>query len=148
MRLALMVSAALAVALALVPTLDASSSRAVGRTFYLDLRPGQCATYPRHGKYLQVVPCSNGAHNLEAYSIGRGGWGQGRVPGRAMVLGIARSLCVGSFQRRFKHSIGPGYGWYAFWPDPGKEQARYGDRIICSLDRFPGLGAMGPGYHH
>jgi hypothetical protein len=100
---------------------------------------------------MQVVPCSNGAHNLEAYAVGHGGWGHGPVPVYAHAFSLARSVCVPSFQQRFGHAIGAGrtgaWGWYGFWPDRGAEQAKYGDRIVCSLRRFPAFPAMGRGVH-
>lgn len=147
MRFAGLVLAAMAVSLALVPALGtASRSQAAVRTFYLDLRPGQCAVYPQHGKYLQVVPCSNGAHNMEVYAVAHGGWGHGPVPAHAAALAVERSLCPSLFQRRFGHPSP--FGYYGFWPDPGKEQAKYGDKMICSVYRYPSFGALGPGVHH
>lgn len=147
MRLSGVVLAALAVSLAVAPALGtASRVHTAGRTFYLDLRPGQCAVYPRQGKYLQVVPCSNGAHNLEAYAVGHGGWGHGPVPGHASALAVERSLCSSLFQRRFGHYSS--FGYYGFWPDQGKEQAKYGDKMICSVYRHPSFGPLGPGVHH
>ena len=149
MRVSRLVLVGFVVLLVVAPGIRATARvSAAKRTFYLDLRAGQCATFPLGAKFLQVVPCSNAAHNLEAYYVGHGGWGHGAVPARAAVFAIARSRCTGIFQRRFGHPIRPGYGWYAFWPDRGKEQAKYGDRVICSLDRFPGTGRMGPGVHH
>jgi hypothetical protein len=150
MRLSRLVLAALAVSLTVVPALGvASPNGAAGRTFYLDLRPGQCAVYPPQSKYLQVVPCSNGAHNLEAYGVGHGGWGHGHIPAHATALAVMRSLCTNLFQRRFGHRLGSGYGYYGLWPDAGKEETKYGDRMICSVSRYPAfLSPLGPGVHH
>ena len=97
-------------------------------------------------KVLQVVPCSNPAHNLETYFVGHAGWGQARLT-QAAETARARSVCWSTFQQRFGRPISAPYGWYAFWPDPGSEQAKYGDRLECSLIRYPGEPAMGPGRH-
>ncbi len=150
MRLSRLSLAVLAVSLAFAPVIGAApTSRTSRRTFYLDLRPGQCAVYPPRGKYLEVVPCSNGAHNLEAYGVGHAGWGHGPLPARAAELAVVRSLCSSLFQRRFGHAIGSGYGYYGLWPDPGKEQSKYGDKMICSVSRYPVfLTPLGPGVHH
>jgi hypothetical protein len=124
----------------------ANANVASQRIFYLDLKVGQCAMRPS-GKTLLVIPCSNPAHNLETYVVARGGWGHGNPPGHAAAVAIARSLCLGSFQRRFGHPIGAGYGYQFFFPDPGAETRKYGDRLICSLRTWPAYGAMGAGKH-
>jgi len=138
---------ALAVALTLPAAVAASHHLAGGKVFYLDLRVNQCAAWPHHGKIMQVVPCSNGTHNLETYLVGHGGWGLKATPRHAVAFAAARAVCLSAFQRRFGHPIGAGYGWYAFWPDPGAEHAKYADRMICTLVRWPGAPAMGPGLH-
>lgn len=100
-----------------------------------------------HGKTLLVVPCSNRAHALEVYAVLHGGWGHADPPKHPAVDALARSLCAGSFQRRFGHSIRTGYGFEYFFPDAGAETSTYGDRFICALRLWPSYGAMGPGKH-
>jgi hypothetical protein len=124
----------------------ANANVASQRTFYLDLKVGQCAKRPS-GKTLLVVPCSNPAHNLETYVVAHGGWGHGNPPGHPAIDTIARSLCMGTFQRRFGHPIPAAYGYQFFFPDRGAETTKYGDRFICSLRMWPAYGAMGAGKH-
>ena len=123
-----------------------SAARVSARVFYLDAKPGQCLQGPV-AKTLLVVPCSNPRHNLEVFAVVHGGWAGAQVPPHDTAFGIARRVCNLGFAQRFHHYIGRGYGWEAFWPDRGKEAAKYHDRIVCSLVRYPGLPPMGPGTH-
>lgn len=124
-----------------------ASTRATGRSvFYLALRSGDCAVWPHSGKVVRAVSCSNPAHNLETYWVGHGGWGHASRTHAAKFAAV-KSRCLAAFQRRFGHPIRTPYGWYAFWPDSGAEQAKYGDRVECSLVRYPGAPAMGAGRH-
>ena len=149
MRFARLVLGGVAVLSATAPGLQAAPTASTQTAFYMDVHAGQCIAGFRDGaKHLQVVPCSNPAHNLEVFTVSHGGWGQGAIPARGAVLAIGRSVCVGTFQRRFHHTIRPGYGWYMFWPDAGKEQLQYGDRVICALVRYPTKSPMGAGFHH
>jgi hypothetical protein len=115
------------------------------KVFYLQLKVGHCALRP-HSKILLVVPCSNPNHSLETYTVTHGGWGSA-PPSHHALVNIATSLCRSSFQRRFGHPIRTGYGFEFFFPDPGAETSKYGDRVICSLRQWPSYGALGAGTH-
>ena len=106
-------------------------------------RPGKLLTAKRY----RVLPCSNATHQFEVYAVVHGGWGHAGTPKRAVALARAQQRCNAAFARRFGGPIRVGYGWEAFWPDPGAEARRYADRIVCSLIRFPGHPAMGVGTH-
>ena len=115
--------------------------------FYLSLRPGQCAlgTLASTTKTLRVVPCKNPAHNFEVFATEHGGWGH--QPASGAVAGARASVvCKAAFVRRTGHPIRRPYGWWAFWPDAGAEQNRYGDKIVCGLTLFPSL-PLGAGSH-
>ena len=86
------------------------------------------------------------AHNLEVYWVGHGGWGKTSAS-RTAKFADAKARCLSSFQRIYHHGIPYGYGWEGFWPDPGAESAKYGDRTECSYVRYPGAPAMGAGRH-
>jgi hypothetical protein len=147
-RWASILSVAAAIAtLAVTATPAGSSVRVTGTpVFYLALHTGKCGVWPRRGKTVRIVPCSNATHNLEVYWVGHGGWGRTSIT-QAAEFADVRAHCLSSFQRLYHHSIRRGYGWYAFWPDPGAESAKYGDRTECSLVRYPGQPAMGAGRH-
>jgi hypothetical protein len=147
-RWATLLAVAAIVATVAVTAMPAGSSTgATGASvFYLALHSGQCGVWPHRGKLVRVVPCSNPAHNLETYWVGHGGWGHTSRT-NAVKFAAAKSHCLAAFQRRYGHAIAVPYGWYAFWPDPGAEQVKYGDRMECSLIRWPGEPAMGPGRH-
>ena len=147
-RWALLVGVAAAIAtLAVTATPAGSSARVTGTpVFYLALHAGNCGIWPRRGKTVRIVACSNATHNLEVYWVGHGGWGRTSTT-HAVKFADARARCLSSFQRLYHHAIQSGYGWYAFWPDPGAESAKYGDRTECSLVRYPGELALGPGRH-
>jgi hypothetical protein len=115
------------------------------KVFYLQLKVGQCALRP-HSKILKVVPCSNPNHSLETYAVMHGGWGA-TPPSHPALVRYATSLCRSTFQRRFGHPIPAGYGFEFFFPDPGAETTKYGDRVICSLRQWPSYGALGAGKH-
>ena len=97
------------------------------KIFYLQLKVGQCAKRP-HSKILLVVPCSDPSHALETYAVMNGGWGAA-PPSPLALRNRAMSLCRSSFQRRFGHPIRAGYGFEFFFPDPGAETTKYGDRV-------------------
>ena len=115
------------------------------KVFYLQLKVGQCALRP-HSKILLVVPCSNPNHSLETYAVMHGGWGS-TPPSHSALVSLATSVCRSSFQRRFGHPIRAGYGFEFFFPDPGAETRKYGDRVNCSLRTWPSYGALGAGEH-
>jgi hypothetical protein len=144
------------VALAAVVALGAGASVAAetgrasvaGRSvFYLDMRVGQCALLPMKHKQLRVVPCFDGLHNLEVFTVAHGGWGLAQPPPHRVVLQLAFHVCTWTFLRRFGHLIKPPYGYVAYWPDPGAETDKYGDRMICALDLGASHGPMGQGTH-
>jgi hypothetical protein len=115
------------------------------KVFYLQLKVGQCALRP-HSKILLVVSCSNPKHSLETYAVMHGGWGR-TLPSHSALVSLATSMCRSSFQRRFGHPIRTGYGFEFFFPDPGAETRKYGDRVICSLRTWPSYGTLGAGKH-
>jgi hypothetical protein len=126
----------------------AASARDSGRAFYLTLHPRQCTIFTNvGGKSIQVVPCSDPSHNAEVYAIGHGGWGHNTPPSQSRAYGIARSFCLGAFQRLTGHPLPSSRGWWAFWPDAGAETAQYGDKIICSYRAWPRLLPLGSGWH-
>jgi hypothetical protein len=126
----------------------ASAAAGVGRpTFYLAEVPGQCVIAPHTGKTVSVVPCSDPRHNLEVYAVGHGGWDHRSPPAPSVQYSIARSICLAAFQRITGHPMSAAQGWYANWPDPGAEEARYGDKVICSFGHHPGLAPLGSGRH-
>ena len=144
----LLLSAATVVATSVV--LSAAASASTGqRVFYLTTHPRQCliATGPT-AKSPLAVPCSDPRHNMEVYAVGHGGWGHHHPPASKTVIGgVARAICLSAFQRLTGHSLPANSGWNAYWPDPGSETARYGDKIICSYRTWPRLAALGSGWH-
>ena len=124
----------------------ATASVAPKKVFYLQVKVGQCTLRP-HSKLLLVVPCSNPNHSLETYAVAHGGWGT-TPPSHSAIVATANSQCRSWFQRRFGHPIPTGYGFEYFFPDPGAETTKYGDRVICALRLWPAYGPMGAGFHH
>ena len=135
----LLLSTATVVATSVV--LSAAASASAGqRVFYLTTHPRQCliATGPT-AKSPLAVPCSDPRHNMEVYAVGHGGWGHHHPPASKTVIGeIARAICLSAFQRLTGHPLPANSGWNAYFPDPGSETARYGDKIICGYG--PGHG--------
>src|SRR5262249_16031742 len=95
-------------------------------------------------KTVQVVPCSNPAHTLEVFAVGHGGW-HGNPTSKA--YSIARTVCLSAYSRITGHALARTSGWEAFWPDPGAETTKYGDKIIRMLRTWPTYHAMGAGWH-
>jgi hypothetical protein len=122
-----------------------SAATASHQVFYLAMRAGDCTTRVTTKSYL-VLPCANARHQFEVYTVAHGGWGK-TPPRHSAAFVRAQQLCTSTFQRRYGGPIGAGYGWWAFWADPGAEAAKYGDRIVCALVRWPGHPAMGAGTH-
>jgi hypothetical protein len=147
-RLSSKVVLAVLVAIAAVAVATAGATPISARKiFYLDLRSGQCARGVLTHKTLLLLPCSDPSHNLEVYAVLHGGWKRGHQPSRDTVYARARTLCTSKFRSRFGHPISAPYGWRAFWPDRGKEEAKYGDRLICGLVHYPKPTALGAGTH-
>jgi hypothetical protein len=119
------------------------------RVFYLAMHPRQCLIVPRSGvgKTVLVVPCSNPAHNEEVFAIRHGGWGHRTPPSVKAGYALVRSLCFAAFRQLTGHQLVAGQGWYASWPDPGAETARYGDKVICQYRAFPQRRPLGSGWH-
>jgi hypothetical protein len=84
---------------------------------------------------------------MEVFAVLHAGWGHRNPPARSAAYARAQQLCNSTFQTRFGGAILRGYGWYAFWPDPGAEATKYADRMSCSLIRWPGRPPMGAGTH-
>jgi hypothetical protein len=123
-----------------------AAARDSASVFYLTVHPKQCLIKSNAPgvKTVQVVPCSNAAHDLEVYALGHGHWGS-RPPSNA--LAIAGRVCLGAYSRVTGHAMARTSGWEAFWPDPGAESAKYGDKIICSFRTWPAFRALGAGWH-
>ena len=131
-----------------VALLAAADGSAGNRVFYLTTHPRECLLTTSAGAKRPVVePCSDPQHNLEVYAIGRGGWGHHAPPAHDAVIRIARSVCLTAFQRITGRPLASGEGWNAFWPDPGAETARYGDKIVCGYRTWPRWVALGSGWH-
>ena len=119
------------------------------QVFYLSVGTHTCLVASSHAgtaghKTVTVVPCADPAHNMEVYGIGHGGWGHATPPANAAA--VLRSTCLGIYQRLTGHPLRV-YGWYGFYPDPGAETVRYGDKMICSLRTYPVVRPLGPGWH-
>ncbi|HZT91052.1 MAG TPA: hypothetical protein VFA05_03340 [Gaiellaceae bacterium] len=126
----------------------AVASAAVGHpVFYLSVHTHQCLQRDgNQAKTVLVVPCSDAAHEMEVYAIRHGGWGR-TPPSPSRGYALARTLCLATFQRITGHAMTRGEGWQAFWPDPGAETARYGDKVVCNLRTWPGWRPLGAGWH-
>jgi hypothetical protein len=122
---------------------SSSASRSV---FYLSLKAGECARLPMRHKHLRVVSCRNPRHRLEVFAVDQHvGWGLAEPPHR-IVVRLSFTVCNNAFLQRFRRVIRPPYGYVAYWPDPGAENRKYGDRMICALVGH-GKGPMGAGTH-
>lgn len=119
------------------------------RVFYLSIHPRECVLGKLNlkTKTVLVVPCSDRAHNFEVYATGHGGWGHAGPPPQKIANALGRQVCLGAYTRLTGHALPATAGWAAFWPDPGSETARYGDKIICSYRTWPRLQALGSGWH-
>ena len=129
------------------------ASAAVGnKIFYLTAHPRQCLigsakSGTAGAKSIEVVPCSDPRHTFEVYAVGHGGWGHSNPPAGKTLHAILRTVCLTAYQGLTGHALGSTDGWYALWPDPGDETARYGDKIICSFRTWPALLPLGAGWH-
>ncbi len=132
----------------LLPASTSGAATSHHRTFYLDLRAGQCAIGPSaSAKYVEVVQCSNPSHDLEVYLVTHGGWSQSTRPSAVTINSRGRQICLSNFQRISGSSIKAPYGYRYYYPDPGAESAKYADRFSCSLTLWPIIGPMGRGTH-
>jgi hypothetical protein len=134
---------------AMLPGLGAaSSSRSRDSVFYLDLKEHQCGIAASYlSKTIFVVPCSNARHTIEIYAIRHGGWGHGAPPSLTVQVSTVRTLCLRAFKQITQRSSATPFGFNFFFPDPGSEQTRYGDKIICTLGYSPKLAPLGQGWH-
>jgi hypothetical protein len=128
----------------------ASGGRAqpAGRVFYLAVPPHKCliASSNPSAKSFSLVGCWNPAHNLEVYAVAHGGWGKRAVsPGVAATR--ARAVCLTRYRKLTGHGAPRTAGWAFFFPDPGAEARRYGDRVICGFRAWPRLAPLGSGWH-
>jgi len=115
--------------------------------FYLRLKAGECARLPMKHKHLRVVPCRNPRHELEVFAVDQHvGWGLDEPPHR-IVVRLSFTVCNNAFLRRFGRVITRPYTYVAYWPDPGAETNRYGDRMICALGLPGNHPPMGAGTH-
>jgi hypothetical protein len=131
---------------ALVGSGLAAGGAAPPKTFYLDLKPGQCAIQVAP-KFFQVVACSNAGHRFEVFAVLHAGWGTAAPPGHNAAFARAKQVCLSTFRSRYGGAIRQGYGWWGYWPDAGAETAKYSDRLVCTLIRWPGHPPMGAGTH-
>jgi hypothetical protein len=122
-------------------TRDATPTR-----FYLDVKAGQCVKGAAR-KHFAVLACSNPSHQYEVFAVLHGGWNKAAPSQHGTIFAIAAKLCPATFQQKYGARIDAPYGWWGFWPDAGAESAKYGDRLICTLIRWPGHPAMGAGTH-
>jgi hypothetical protein len=120
-----------------------STAVAAGPTFYLAVGPHQCVIAPVVHKRVLVVPCSDAKHNEEVYAVGHA-----TMPSTySAQLAVARSVCLSAFQRVAGRPMASTEGWEAYWPDPGAERAKYGDKVICAYRHIGRLAPFGPGWH-
>ena len=127
---------------------EASSSRSRGSVFYLDLKAHQCGIATSvAAKTISVVPCSNARHTIEVYAIRHGGWGHRAPPSLSAMSETGRSVCLKAFTQITHRISAQPFGYVFFVADPGAEQRRYGDKLICGLAYYPQLAPLGRGWH-
>jgi hypothetical protein len=99
MRSWIRVAVVLVVATAGTTSAGASTyrSRAARGVFYLDLKVGQCARLPMEHKQLRLVPCFDGLHDLEVFTVAHGGWGRAQPPPHRVVVQLAFHVCTWTF---------------------------------------------------
>lgn len=126
----------------------AASSRSRSSIFYLDLKVHQCAiAASASSKTVTVVPCSDARHTIEVYAIRSGGWGHATPSSVTVLVSTVRTLCLTAFKQITHRTSAKPFGFVFFVPDPGSEQARYGDKVICTLGYYPKLAPLGAGWH-
>jgi hypothetical protein len=133
---------------ALATGAGAEDLSASSRVFYLALKRGECGMKTGSPKTVAVVPCSNARHTFEVYSVRHGGWGHGTEPSISVLTSEMRQICLTAYTQITGRSLATPYGYQWFAPDPGKEEAQYGDKLICSLVHWPQTGVpLGSGWH-
>ena len=132
---------------AILPQLSGTASAVGTPTFYLNFHPGQCGLYTSvNGEHPLVVPCSDPAHDMEVYVVTHGGWGTS--PASSTITADSHRICLSKFQKLYGGALRPNFGYLYFFPDPGAQTKQYGDRLICSLTKWPNAhAAMGAGTH-
>ncbi len=132
---------------AVLPQLSGVAPAVGATTFYLNFHAGQCGLYTSaNGEHPLVVPCSDPHHDMEVYVVTHGGWGP--APVSSIVSADAHRICLSKFRKLFGGTLRSNYGYLYFFPDPGAQTQQYGDRLICSLTRWPNAhAAMGAGTH-
>ena len=134
--------------LAVTTVASAGARTASSRVFYLAVTRGECGIKTSSPKTVQVVPCSNPRHTFEVYAIRHGGWGHGTEPPVSSIATLARRICLAAYTQVTGRSLATPYGYMWWAPDPGHEEAQYGDKTICSLTHWPQTGvALGSGWH-
>jgi hypothetical protein len=135
--------------LATTAAASADTKTASSRVFYLALKRGECGIKTSSPKTVTVVSCSNPRHTFEVYAIRHGGWGHGAEPSSAALANKTRQLCLTAYAQVTGRPLPArpyGYQWFA--PDPGKEEAEYGDKVICSFSHWPQSNLpLGSGWH-
>ena len=139
----------LAICAATHPGPGAASSRlGRGSIFYLNLKVHRCAIATSvASKTISVVPCSDARHDIEVYAIRHAGWGHGARPSDSVLVSTVRSLCLKAFTQITHRTRATPFGYVFFVPDPGSEQSRYGDKMICAIGYYPKLAPLGRGWH-
>jgi len=132
---------------AVLPQLSGAASAVGTPTLYLNFHAGECGLYTSaNGEHPLVVPCSDPEHNMEVYLVTHGGWGPS--PAASIVSEDAHRICLSKFQKLYGGALRPNFGYLYFFPDPGAQTQQYGDRLICSLTKWPNAhAAMGAGTH-
>lgn len=127
---------------------SAGTSAASSRVFYLAVKRGECGIKTSSAKAVQVVPCSNPRHTFEVYAIRHGGWGHGTEPPASSIAATAQRICLATYTQLTGRSLATPYGYTWSAPDPGREEARYGDKLICSFTHWPQTSVpLGSGWH-
>jgi hypothetical protein len=135
-------------ALLLAAAASAGARTHSSRVFYLAVKRGECGIATASAKTVLLVPCSDARHTVEIYAIRHGGWGRGTEPPTQSIAVTARQICLAAYRRVTGRPLPKGYGYSWSAPDPGQEEARYGDKLICGLTRWPKSDQpLGSGWH-
>ena len=132
------------VALGLTAAGVTTTAATTTHVFYLTARTGHCyIAASTSSKTFTSVPCSNPRHTLEIYWTGHAGWAATTPPSSTAVR-RARQVCIARY-RQIDHGTYKTYSF--FYADPGKEAAKYRDHLVCAHSTYPGLHALGAGWH-